>query len=120
MRPLAPLRSNEEQISSLTLNRGPTRPENSDDWPRLRFVQYRAQPRRHFANMRLFDDVEVVAGNLVCLNPAAHELAPSFDQVIISRHIARQKQRDVAGVNLRLVIFHRGEIDLFDVLQNWR
>lgn len=70
--------------------------------------------------MRVFNNVDVIAWNLVGVDVALYQLSPAVVQIVVSRQITGEKQGDVAGIRLRLIIFDRGKVNLFDVPQDWR
>jgi len=72
---------------------------------------------RQQSDVWFLDYVDMVAGNFVRLNAPTHKFAPAVAQVIVSRQISGQKEGHVSAVRLRQVIFHRGKVDLLDVLQ---
>src|SRR5437870_1028408 len=49
-----------------------------------------------------------------------NQFSPTVMKVIVRSKIAGEEKHDVAGICLRRVFLYCGEIDLFNVFQNWR
>src|SRR6185295_15054899 len=68
-------------------------------------IETRFKLLRKHADMRLFDNVQVIAGHSNLLESARHQVLPTFFHVVSrSQIVAGQKEGGASGINTRHII----------------